>query len=103
MTRVPAPDPLPPRDHLPPVRVAPEEFNDADQMPPAVVHSNGATTDVPAIRSLGVGMPRYIVEPELKLYTERCVRLNCFGKNWSISSSENVISSHFFNAIVACA
>ena len=28
MPRVPAPDPPPPRDHLPSVRVAPEEFDD---------------------------------------------------------------------------
>ena len=28
VSRVPAPDPPPPRDHLPPVRIAPEEFDD---------------------------------------------------------------------------
>ena len=29
--RVPASDPPPPRDHLPPVRVAPEEFDDEER------------------------------------------------------------------------
>ncbi len=37
--RVPASDPPPPRDHLPPVRIAPEQFDHADQPPPAVVVS----------------------------------------------------------------
>ena len=51
VSRVPASDPPPPRDHPPPVRIAPEQLDDADQPPPAVVvpivvHADKPTTDV---------------------------------------------------------
>ncbi len=74
-TRVLAPDPPPSRDHLPPVRVAPEEFDDADQSPPArvpvVVHADESITDAcpghEPIRRL-IAAPRSFVIPKELLY-----------------------------------